>query len=206
MRAKLTLMVCNLFNQTNDAMMFLVPPLPLLLPSSRSSRRPRLTALPNPTLLIMLIRRNLTRPLRRLVHRRRRISRVISRRRRRVHVALHAVAVGVLLLAVVWGLRIVHWRAVRVVVVVARATALLYHPAVVGEGREVFAQAPAGVPVAEYEVEKEGEEEDGDDGVADGGAGLLRGDGCQLRSGKIGWIGLEGRLTWPHHQLQRFSS
>jgi hypothetical protein len=43
---------------------------------------------------------------------------------------------------------------------------------VVAERWEVFARAPAGVHVAADEVGEEEEEEDGDDGVADGGAGL----------------------------------
>lgn len=82
-----------------------------------------------------------------------------------------------LLLAVVWILRvlvlIVHGRAVGIVVALA-ASAAPQHPSMVAEGWEAFACAAPGVPVAADEVGEEEEEEDGDDGVADGGAGLWR--------------------------------
>ena len=146
-------------------------------PRSSSTRRPHLAALPTstPNLLIILIRRNLAPSLWRLVHRWRRVTRLISRRRRESAV-LHAVAVRVLLLAVIRVL-VVHWRAVRVVVVVGGVVVVArragpHHPAVVGEGCQVLAQTAARVPVAADEVGEEQEEEDRDYGVADGGAGL----------------------------------
>ena len=80
-----------------------------------------------------------------------------------------------LLLAVVWILLLVgvHGRAVVVGIVVARtAGAAAQHPGVVAERWEVLARASAGVHVAAEEVGEEEEEEDCDDGVADGGAGL----------------------------------
>lgn len=153
---------------------------PLHTPGS-SSRRLHLTALSSPHLII-LIRSNLARSLRWLVNRRRRISSLIRRRRWRERAVLHAVAIRVLrlllrLLAVVWVLRVlvlvVHGCAVRVIVALATSAAP-QHPAVVAEWWEAFACAAAGVPVAADEVCKKEEEEDGDDGVADGGAGLWR--------------------------------
>jgi hypothetical protein len=149
--------------------------LQLRTPNS-STRRPHLAALstPTPHLLIVLIRSNLSRPLRRLVHRRRRITSLISWRRRRESAVLHAVAIGVLRLAVVWVLLVVvRGRAVRVVVARA-AGAASQHPGVVSEGWQVFARAAPCVPVAADEVGEEEEEEDCDYGVADGGAGLWR--------------------------------
>ena len=82
-------------------------------------------------------------------------------------------------LAVVWVLLVVVTVVIHVLrlavvgVVVARPTgAAAQHPGVVAERWEIFARAPAGVHVAADEVGEEEEEEDGDDGVADGGAGL----------------------------------
>ena len=83
--------------------------------------------------------------------------------------ALHANRVGVLLPVAVVRVLVVHWvvavRVVRVVVIVAGVVRVVVmvvvvvvwvvafdHPAVVGEGREVFAQAGAGVQVAAEEV------------------------------------------------------
>jgi hypothetical protein len=131
-------------------------------PPSNSIRRPNLTTpLPNPSISKTLIRSNLTRPHRRLVNRRRRIPGIISRRRRSVRTTLHANRVGVLLPVAVVRVLVVHWvvavRVVGVVVVVAGVVRVVmvvvvvvwvvafYHPAVVGEGREVSAQAGAGV-------------------------------------------------------------
>lgn len=82
-----------------------------------------------------------------------------------------------LLLSVVWILLlvVVHGHAVVVGVVVARAaSAAAQHPGVVTERWEVLARAAPGVHVAAEEVGEEEEEEDCDDGVADGGAGLRR--------------------------------
>ena len=178
-------------------------------PRSSSTRRPHLAALPTstPNLLIILIRRNLAASLRRLIHRRRRITSLVSWRRRESAV-LHAVAVRVLrLLGVVWilllvvAVGVVHGRAV--LVVVARAAgAAAQHPGVVAQRWQVFACAPTGVHVAAEEVGEEEEEEDGDDGVADGGAGL---EGVML-AGKgqieVCWVGRTGL----HHHEQRPSS
>lgn len=150
---------------------------PLRTSGSSSTRRLHLTALSRPSIdcLIILIRSNLSRTLRRLVDRRRRIACMVRGRWRRKVAVLHAVAIWVLRLAVVWILLLavgvgVHGRAVRVVV--ARARVALHHPAVVAEGWKVFARAQAGVPVAADEVGEEQEEEDGDNGVTDAGAGL----------------------------------
>lgn len=148
-------------------------------PRSSSTRRPHLAALTpsTPDLLIILIRRNLASSLRRLVHWRRRIPSLISRRWRHEVAVLHAVAVRVLL-AVVWILLLVgvHGRSVVVGIVVARtAGAAAQHPGVVAERWEILARASAGVHVAAEEVGEEEEEEDCDDGIADGGAGLGRG-------------------------------
>lgn len=120
-----------------------------------------------------------------------------------MHAALHAVAVRVLVLAVVWvlamgtvGVMGVHGHAVRVVVSGPGAAA--HHPAVVAERGEVFAQAVAGVPVAADEVGEEKEEEDGDYGVADGGAGLWRGEVLVGVAFGLGW----GRTSEYHQLLQ----
>lgn len=113
-------------------------------PPSNSVRRPHLTtALPNPIVPTAipktLVRSNLARPHRRLVHGRRRIARIVSRRRRRVRAALHADEIRMLLLLPVAVVRVlmVHRGAVRMVVVawvgrVVVAAVPLYHPAVVG--------------------------------------------------------------------------
>lgn len=82
-----------------------------------------------------------------------------------------------LLLSVVWILLlvVVHGHAVVVGIVVARAaSAAAQHPGVVAERWEVLARAAPGVHVAAEEVGEEEEEEDCNDGVADGGAGLRR--------------------------------
>jgi hypothetical protein len=115
-------------------------------PPSNSIRRPHLTTLPNPSparIPKTLIRSNLTPPNRGLINRRRRITSIISRRRRRIHPALHPDHIRVLCLLAVVRVLVVHWVAVRVIgVVVARVVwvvgivvvgvVALYHPAVVG--------------------------------------------------------------------------
>lgn len=127
--------------------------------------------------------------------------------------ALHAVVVWVLLLLLLLGVRVlvvgvvvgvlllgvgVHGRAAPV----AGVGAALDHPAVVGERGEVFAHAVPRVPVAAQEVGEEEEEEDGDDGVADGGAGLEEGG-----LGFLFYVSGSGvGRTLDHHQLQRPSS
>lgn len=118
-------------------------------------------------------------------------------------------------LAVVWVLLVVavvvHGLRLAVIgVIVARAAgAAAQHPGVVAERWEVFARAPAGVHVAADEVGEEEEEEDGDDGVADGGAGL---DGRERLAMYLGvWREGKGALCWVvltslHHHEQRPSS
>lgn len=129
---------------------------------------------------IILVRGDFTPALRRrLINGRRRIASMISRRGRRVRAPLHAVVIRVLRLLHVVGVvvrvvrvRGVHRHAAAAPVARVVRAAALYHPAVVGEGWEVFAHAVARVPVPADEVGEEEEEEDRDDGVADGGAGL----------------------------------
>lgn len=122
---------------------------------------------------------------------------MVGRGRGRVRAALHAVVVWVLRLAVVGVLLLrvvavdVDGDAVRSVV--ARVRVALDHPAVVSERRQVLAQPAPRVPVAAEEVGEDYEEEDGDDRVADGVAGL--GGGVSL--GRLeGWgVGCDLRLT-----------
>lgn len=81
--------------------------------------------------------------------------------------------VWVLLLVVVVGVSIVVHGLLAVLVVVARAAgAAPQHPGVVAEWREVFACTTTSMHISTDKIGEEEEEEDGDDGVADGGAGL----------------------------------
>ena len=117
---------------------------------------------------VPLIRRDFTRALRRLIHRRQRVIHIIRRRRRGI--ALHRIPItrlrcsmlslpvpltilrhGILIAAACPVVRIPH---------LSSSEVLPYHPAVVAEGRETTANAAFGVPVAKEEEERKGAEEE----------------------------------------------
>jgi len=109
---------------------------------------------------IALVRHHLAATLRRLVDRRWHFCAAICWWRRRIAVLVHCVRLTGLLLLCVACLGVVG------------SEVPLDRPSVVGERRQSLADTASRVPVAAYEEEEDECEEEGDDCVADGHAGL----------------------------------
>lgn len=129
-----------------------------------------------PTTLQTLIRHHLTRPFRRLIHRRRHLAIRVRGRRRRVPVHAVTLTIRIGVVRIVLRRRLLVSRLLRVVRVGMMPPP--HHPAEGAAWWSALSEPALCGVVAADEEEEDAAEDDGDDGVTDGHAFLFIGTRC----------------------------